>query len=156
MLGPKIGLILPPTLTLMDDFEPAWRGRGCRVLSGWVKRFPVEIMKRMGLDKLLLDSAIHTLSLLPNPPLPHVLSLALDLVSMTTKGEKRAARLSEIVDKSLVKGWTYAPPGIEGRPVLVNLAHQLELLCEILGTGIVRWLKVSPTPPQITLRLITS
>jgi hypothetical protein len=140
----------------MDDFEPAWRGRGCRVLSGWVKRFPVEIVKRMGLDKLLLDSTIHTLSLHPNPPLPHVLPLALDLVSMTTEGEKQADRLSEIVDKSLVKGWTYAPPGIEGRPVLVNLAHQLELLSEVIGTGIVRWLKVRLGPFHIMLGLITS
>lgn len=142
MLEPKIGLILPPTLTLMDDFEPAWRGRGCKVLQGWVDRFPTEIMKRMGLDRLLLDSAIHTLSLHPNPPLPHVLPLALSLTSQSTQGARRTERLSEIMDKSIVRGWTYAPPGIEGRPVLVNIAHQLDLMCDVMGTGVVRWLKV--------------
>jgi hypothetical protein len=142
MLEPKIGLILPPTLTLMDDFEPAWRGRGLKVLQVWVDRFPAEIMKRMGLDRLLLDSTIHTLSLHANPPLPHVLPLALDLISKTTQGAKRAERLSEIMDKSIVRGWTYAPPGIEGRPVMINIAHQLDLMCGVMGTGIVRWLKV--------------
>jgi hypothetical protein len=147
MLEPKIGLILPPTLNLMDDFEPVWRGRGCRVLQSWVDRFPTEIMKRMGLDRLLLDSAIHTLSLHANPPLPHVLPLALSLISKTTEGAKRAGRLSEIMDKSIVRGWTYAPPGLEGRPVLINVAHQLGLMCEVMGTGIVRWLKVGTTSP---------
>lgn len=145
MLEPKIGLILPPTLTLMDDFEPAWRGRGCSILQRWMDRFPTEIMKRMGLDRLLLDSAIHTLSLHANPPLPHVLPLALKLISKTTEGIKRAERLSEIMDKSLVRGWSYAPPGLEGRPVLINIAHQLDLMCEVMGTGIARWLKVSLT-----------
>jgi hypothetical protein len=145
-LEPKIGLILPPTLILMDDFEPAWRGRGCRVLQVWVDRFPAEIMKRMGLDRLLLDSAIHTLSLHANPPLPHVLPLALNLISKTTQGVKRAERLSEIMDKSIVRGWTYAPPGIEGRPVLINIAHQLDLMCGVIGSGIVRWLKVCILP----------
>jgi hypothetical protein len=133
MLEPKIGLILPPTLTLMDDFEPAWKGRGCRVLQIWVDRFPAEIMRRMGLDRLLLDSTIHTLSLHANPPLPHVLPLALELISKTTQGAKRA---------EIVRGWTYAPPGIEGRPVMINIAHQLDLMCRVMGTGIVRWLKV--------------
>jgi hypothetical protein len=148
MLEPKIGLILPPTLTLMDDFEPAWRRRGCWVLQGWVDRFPTEIMKRMGLDRLLLDSAIHTLSLHANPPLPYVLPLALDLVAKTTTGAKRAEKLSEIFDKSFVKGWTYAPPGLEGRPVLVNIARQLKPICDVLGVGIVRWLKVRCLAPS--------
>jgi hypothetical protein len=142
MLEPKIGLIIPPTLTLMDDFDPVWRGRGCRVLEGWMTRFPSEIMKRMGLDRLLLDSTIHTLSLHANPPLPHVLPLALDLAGKTTGGSKRAERLSEIVDKSLVNGWAYAPSGAEGRVISINLAHQLEILCEVMSTDIARWLKV--------------
>jgi len=157
MLEPKIGLILPPTLTLMDDFEPGWRGRGCRVLEVWADRFPAEIMKRMGLDRLLLDSTIHTLSLHANPPLPHVLPLALGLISKTTQGAKRADRLSEIMDKSVVRGWTYAPPGVEGRPVLINIAHQLDLMCGVLGTGIVRWLKVYFLPcleSMLTFKII--
>ena len=147
MLEPKIGLILPPTLTLMDDFEPAWRGRGCWILRGWVGRFPTDLTKRMGLDRLLLDSAIHTLSLHANPPLPHVLPLALDLVAKTTTGVKRAEKLSEIFDKSFVKGWTYAPPGLEGRPVLINIARQLGLMCDVMEVGIVRWLKASSHTP---------
>lgn len=101
----------------------------------------------MGLDRLLLDSAVHTLSLHANPPLPHALPLALDLVAKTTTGAKRAEKLSEIFDKSFVKGWTYAPPGLEGRPVLINIARQLSLMCDAMEVGIVRWLKASSHTP---------
>jgi hypothetical protein len=146
MLEPKIGLIIPPTLTLMDDFDPAWRGRGCRVLEGWISRFPTEVMKRMGLDRLLLDSTIHTLSLHAKSPLPHVLPLALALVDRTTEGAKRAARLGEIMDKGLVSGWTYAPSGAEGRVISTNIAQQLEIMCGVMSTDIVRWLKVRILP----------
>jgi hypothetical protein len=139
----RIGVILPPTLTLMDDWDPAWRGRGCSVLSNWIELFPAETMKRMGLDKLLLDSLVHTLSLHSNPPLPHVLPLALRLLSRTTHGEKKAAILSEMVERAILQGWMYAPSGLEGRPVLTNIARDLENMCEAMGTGILRWLKVS-------------
>lgn len=142
MLEAKIGLIIPPTLTLMDDFDPVWRGRGCKILEGWISRFPTDVMKRMGLDRLLLDSTIHTLSLHAKSPLPHVLPLALDLVDRTTEGVKCAQRLSEIMDKGLVSGWTYAPSGAEGRVISTNIAQQLEIMCGVMSTDIVRWLKV--------------
>lgn len=138
----KIGLILPPTLTLMDDFDPAWRGRGCTVLQSWIDRFPQEILRRMGLDRLLLDSTIHTLSLHANPPLPHVLPLTLSLINRSTSGEKQAERMTEIMEKGLVSGWTYAPPGLEGRAILVNIDVMLETMCSVLGISIIRWLKV--------------
>lgn len=144
MLESKIGLILPPTLTLMDDWDPAWRGRGCTILAGWIGRFPSELLRRMGLDRLLLDSTIHTLSLHANPPLRHVLSLGLDLINRTTSASTRADRLAEIMEKGLVSGWIYAPPGLEGREVLINIAKMLEIMCDVLQTGIIRWLKVCP------------
>lgn len=97
----------------------------------------------MGLDRLLLDSTIHTLSLHANPPLPHVLPLTLDLINRTTSGSTRADRLAEIMEKGLVSGWTYAPPGLEGREVLINIAKMLETMCDVLQIGIIRWLKVS-------------
>lgn len=149
MLEPKIGLILPPTLTLMDDWDPAWRGRGCTVLRGWIDRFPAEILRRMGLDRLLLDSAIHTLSLHANPPLPQVLPLALRLIGKTLSGQKKADRLSEVMDKGLISGWTYAPPGAEGRSVQINIDHMLETMCATLDTGIARWLKVSSMASEL-------
>jgi hypothetical protein len=49
-----IGLVLPPTLVMMDDWEPAWRVRGVVVLESWREKVDPAILKRMGVDKLLL------------------------------------------------------------------------------------------------------
>ncbi|WVQ93492.1 hypothetical protein IAU59_000566 [Kwoniella sp. CBS 9459] len=138
----NIGLIIPPTLVLMDDWEPAYRQRGARILSLWMNKLDKDLMRRMGIDKLLLDSLIHTLSLNSNPPLTDVLDIALDLTFKCREGgEKRTEVLEDIMEKAIVQGWVYAPSGLEGRVVLVHLAKMMEQMCEVMGTGIVRWLK---------------
>lgn len=53
-----IGLVLPPTLVLMDDWEPLWRARGVRVLESWRHKVDPSLLKRMGVDKLLLKVRI--------------------------------------------------------------------------------------------------
>ncbi|ORY24077.1 hypothetical protein BCR39DRAFT_548038 [Naematelia encephala] len=136
-----IGLILPPSLVMMDDWEPPWRGRGITVLSKWVEKIDTVVLKRMGLDKLLLDSLIHTLSLHPNPPLPQALPAALSLIERTMSGQAMADRLAEIMDKAVLQGWMYAPSGNDGRAVLIHIAGMAETLCGVFGIGIARWLK---------------
>ncbi|WVQ78801.1 hypothetical protein IAT38_000892 [Cryptococcus sp. DSM 104549] len=163
-----IGVVLPPTLVLMDDWEPAWRERGVEALSVWVGKLDAGVLRRMGLDKLLLDSLIHTLSLHANPPLKAVLPTTLKLIEQCVeKGEKRARRYEDVMEKAFVQGWVYAPSGLEGRVVLVHISEELEVMCEVLGSGIVRWLKTiiphlldplqySPTPavlPHFTANL---
>ena len=142
-LEKRIGMILPPTLTLMDDWEPHWRGRGVRVLSSWIDKMSPETMRRMGIDKLLRDSLAHTMSLHPSPPLTGVLPLAIKLIDLTTTGKARAEALADLMEKGIVHGWTYAPSGKEGRAILIGIARDLETMCGVLEEGIVRWLKVS-------------
>ncbi|KAL1411796.1 hypothetical protein Q8F55_002763 [Vanrija albida] len=139
LLDRKLGLVLPPTLVLMDDWEPAWRDRGAWVLSGWVGALPPDELRRRGLDALFVKSLTHSLSL-HSAPLPHVLPVTLALVAHL-EGKKQADAYADIVDKALVSGWAYAPSGAEGRAVLINIANTLETLCGVLGTGIARWLK---------------
>lgn len=138
----RIGLILPPTLVLMDDWEPLWRARGVRVLDAWMGNIDPVLMRRMGIDKLLRSSIIHTMGLHASPPLTGVLKAAVRLINLTTAGKEKADAMAEVVDKGVIQGWTYAPSGIEGRRVLMSVAEDLELLCRELGVGIVRWLKV--------------
>lgn len=144
----RIGVILPPTLTLMDDWEPPWRGRGVSVMESWVNQLDEITMKRMGMDRLLLNSLLHTLELNPSPPLPHVLPATLRLIERTTDGANKAEILAEVMQKAIVSGWTYAPSGPEGRGVLVEIAKEVEKMCDVLGTGIARWLKASPVPHE--------
>jgi hypothetical protein len=127
---------------MMDDWEPHWRGRGVKVLESWMDRLDVEIMRRMGVDKLLRKSLVHTISLHPSPPLEGVMDVAIRLIEMTTSGKERADVLADVVEKGIIQGWTYAPSGKEGRVVLIAIAKNLELLCAVFQEGIVRWIKV--------------
>lgn len=142
-LPDRIGLILPPTLMMMDDWDEAWRGRGALVLGKWISRIEKGLMKRMGMDTLLLKSLIHTLSLHPKRPLERMMGITLELVERTSEGEKRAGLLAEIMEKAVLSGWMYAPNGKEGRVVLIQIAKQLEQLCEVMKEGVLRWMKVS-------------
>jgi len=142
-LEKRIGLILPPTLIMMDDWEPHWRSRGVRVLDSWIGGMDVDVMKRMGVDKLLRTSLVHTISLHPYPPLEGVMDVAIRFIVSTTEDRVRAEVLGEVVEKGIIQGWTYAPSGKEGRAVLVAIAKDLEKLCGVFEEGIVRWMKVS-------------
>lgn len=50
----NIGLILPPLLILLDDYEPIYRLRGMVTLEIIMDRLSPVTMKRMGIDKLFL------------------------------------------------------------------------------------------------------
>jgi hypothetical protein len=113
-------------------------------MESWVHQLDSTTMKRMGMDRLLLTSLLHTHELHPSPPLPHVLPAALRLIERTSEGAKKAELLAEVMQKAIVSGWTYAPSGPEGRAVLVEIAKEVEKMCDVLGTGITRWLKASP------------
>ena len=147
-----IGSILPPTLTLMDDWEPPWRGRGVQVLQSWKDKVSAETMRRMGVDKLLINTLIHTLSLNSNPPLAGVFEVTLEMIRKTTRGKdmERAKRIEEVMDKGIIQAWMYAPSGHNGRAVHINIANQLILMCDEVDVGLVRWLKVIiiVAPPQ--------
>lgn len=139
----NLGVVIPPTLVMMDDYEPLWREIGAAVLESWVFKLDPAALRRMGLDALLLKSLIHTLSLHPNPPVYKVLPIALHLIEYTNSpGEKRTELYGEIMEKHFVQGWVYAPSGIEGKVILVGLGKELIIMCDLLGPGIVRWLKV--------------
>ncbi|WVR03749.1 hypothetical protein IAU60_000744 [Kwoniella sp. DSM 27419] len=138
----NIGLIVPPTLVLMDDFEPSFRHQGAIIMDAWQGKLDPDVMRRMGLDKLFLNSLIHTLSLHSNPPPEGVLDITLRFVTRCIpEGEKRTAVYVDIMEKAVVQGWLYAPSGVEGRPVLIHVAQMLERMCDAMGTGVTRWLK---------------
>lgn len=134
-----LGVILPPTLTLMDDWEPRWRDTGAWVLSSWVGRIDTDELRRRGLDTLLLSSLTHSMGL-HSPPLSHVLPTALILVH-GLKGDKKANNYGTIVDTALVNGWSYVSSN--DRDALAAIANNTVIITQELGTGIVRWIKVN-------------
>lgn len=139
-LEKQMSLILPPTLTLMDDWEPFWRMKGIWVLSGWLKNMDKEELKRRNLSSLLLKSLLHTLSLHAKDS-GVVLETIVHYLLDDFKGEKRADILNEIVDKACISAWSYAS-GEDAKVMLIQAAEDWKTMCGVLGTGIARWLKV--------------
>lgn len=140
-LEKQLNLILPPTLTMMDDWEPFWRLKGIWVLSGWLKNMDKEELKRRNLNSLLLKSLLHTLSLHAKDS-GVVLNTIVGHLLDDFKGEKRADILNEIIDKACISAWSYAS-GEDAKAMLIQAAVDWETMCGVLGTGIARWLKVS-------------
>lgn len=161
-LTSHIGLILPPTLTMIDDWEPLWRSRGIDVLDTWVKKVDREDMRRMGLDKLLVKSSIHTLSMHGEREARlglgkgqgKTMRVTLELVYRMTeaqgRGRERGELVQEIMDKGIIQGWIYAPSGKEGRQAGIKIARDLEVFTGFVKEGVLRWLKVSSSrgPPR--------
>ncbi|WWC68541.1 uncharacterized protein I206_102470 [Kwoniella pini CBS 10737] len=139
----NIGLILPPTLILMDDWEPLWRLKGTKILEKWINKLNKEIMKLMGIDKLLINSLIHTISLQSNPPLKGILEITIKLIQKCNENYSKEMIdfYSEIIEKGIIQGWIYAPSGLEGRSILIHINEMLLVFCDLMGTGIIRWLK---------------
>ena len=48
-------LLVPPLMTLVDDYEPAFKLRGILAMADVLERVSASLLKRTGLDVLLLN-----------------------------------------------------------------------------------------------------
>ena len=48
-------LIVPPAMTLLDDFEVGWKISGVKVARALVQNAPPELLKRTGVSDLLYE-----------------------------------------------------------------------------------------------------
>jgi Tti2 family len=56
-------LLVPPLMILVDDYEPAFKIRGILAMTDMLERVSSSLLKRTGLDILLLN--VRFLRLLP-------------------------------------------------------------------------------------------
>lgn len=54
-----------------------------------------------------------------------------------------ADEIAKAVENGIIGGWQYAPSGMEGLVMILEVGSSLEYLIEMIDVGIVRWLKVS-------------
>lgn len=54
-------LLIPPVMTLLDDFEAPYKIRGVHVVQKMLERVPVDLLKRTGVDSLLFQVGIYIL-----------------------------------------------------------------------------------------------
>ncbi|KAF9004777.1 hypothetical protein BDQ17DRAFT_1424610 [Cyathus striatus] len=141
-------LVIPPTMTLLDDYEEQFKIRGVYAISCMLKNVPPELLKRTGLDGLLRKSLSATVALQSAPLLEASLTTLVDLIKATsTLGtEAYFDQLCELIGESIVNDtWFYA---YDKPDVLVASVKALVPIIEALQLGSARFLNA--LIPQLT------
>lgn len=81
-------LILPPTMTFLDDYEVPYKVLGVHLISDMLTRVPPELLLRTGVDALLFTSLTNALNHLRDPSTPELIRATvpttLQLIDLTT------------------------------------------------------------------------
>ena len=56
------------------------------------------------------------------------------------------------VEHGIKDGWQYAPSGLDGMEIMIEIGMAVELICEEIEVGVVRWLNVSGICVLLELR----
>ena len=158
-------LVVPPAMTLLDDYEAGYKLRGIVIIGEMLERVPGELLKRTGVDGLLftvrplalffhpcnwcldfVQSLKISLTNLHNPLTPSLLLRAIPtliaLITLTTSpgSEVRFNKLCEVLGDGVIGNvWMYAHNEPDSILASVNV---LPLLIQALGIGSVRYSKV--------------
>ena len=61
-------LIIPPVMTYLDDYEAPYKLLGVRIVSEMLKTVPKDLLRRTGIDGLLLP--VRAIIIIPIPGYP--------------------------------------------------------------------------------------
>ncbi|KAF2723907.1 poly A polymerase C-terminal region-like protein [Polychaeton citri CBS 116435] len=153
-------LIIPPVLTLLDDWETKYKEFGAKALRLVLLHTPSDLLKRTGLRDVFEDALVHCLSYLPTvtpeeecvPLLTEVypaLYQLYDVAFMSSSTNARKVKfLDNIIRAGILHGYeiTHQYPGI-----LALLFAQLRHVVELLQLETVRHLKF--VVPMLTVTL---
>ncbi|PPQ68581.1 hypothetical protein CVT25_005424 [Psilocybe cyanescens] len=154
-------LLIPPIMTLLDDYEARNKLHGVVIVQQMLLSVQKDLLRRTGVDGLLRQSLKTSLSYLQSPETPQLLKRAIEasvcltlLTTSTSQGTKpspnRFNELSSLLGEGIISGiWIYA----EDKPDAVNATFEaLPSLLNALSIGSIRFMK--PLIPQLTHTLI--
>ncbi|KDQ65047.1 hypothetical protein JAAARDRAFT_685072 [Jaapia argillacea MUCL 33604] len=145
-------LVIPPVMTLLDDYEAQYKLQGIAIISEILLHVPKDLLKRTGIDSLLFTSLKTTLTFLHNPNTPSLIRVAvpttISLILLTTSpgSSERFDQLCILLGEGIIGGvWIYASRDVDTIQASVEVIPQL---VSALGVGSVRYLKAMI--PQLT------
>ncbi|KAH9950053.1 hypothetical protein B0H21DRAFT_724540 [Amylocystis lapponica] len=151
-------LIIPPVMTLLDDYEAQYKLQGIQIVSEMLQNVPADLLRRTGVDTLLFSSLKNCLAFLHNPETPNLIratvpaTIALVLLTTHAKSAARFDQLCALLGDGLIGSvWIYA----SGDPD--TLEASLDVLPEAvtaLDIGTARYLKA--LVPQLVLPLASA
>ncbi|KAI0069244.1 hypothetical protein BV25DRAFT_1926578 [Artomyces pyxidatus] len=149
-------LVVPPTMTLLDDFEVRYKLEGIQVVAAMLERAPPDLLRRTGVADLVFASLQRSLTFLHSPSTPDVIRAsvptAVSLVLRTTQpgSETRFNQLCALLGDGIIGSvWMYAYQDPDAIEASVDV---LPTLLEAMDIGAVRYLKA--IIPQLTHPLI--
>ncbi|KZT60838.1 hypothetical protein CALCODRAFT_480483 [Calocera cornea HHB12733] len=149
-------LLVPPIMTMMDDWQPQYRIKALRIVDNLLERADAQLLKRTGIDTLLFTSLENSFSQLHTPETPRLLFEAIRCYILLTSrvtapdSEERFNRVSDAISKGVLNAWSYAGNDLA---TMQSAAEALALLVRELGIGSVRFLKA--IIPQLSDNLYT-
>ncbi|KAI8335674.1 hypothetical protein EDC96DRAFT_548171 [Choanephora cucurbitarum] len=138
-----IGLILPPVLIVLDDYDPEYKMQGVKMVHAIVTKLHPSFVVRFGLDSLFLESLFKCLTYLSDdrdrPLLRSAYPCILELISKMEKDEqKRQALFERVLREGVLTGFLYAGQKIKFLPILME---PIATLYQEIGIVGVQYLK---------------
>ncbi|CCM03990.1 uncharacterized protein FIBRA_06146 [Fibroporia radiculosa] len=138
-------LIIPPVMTMLDDYEAPQKMHGIRLVTEMLQEVPADLLCRTGVDRLLSSSLKTCLTFLHSPETPSLIRAAVcTFVSLTLRttppgSEERFNQLCGILGDGIIGGvWIYAARDADAIEASVDV---LPMAVQALGIGSVRYLK---------------
>nr|GAT53888.1 predicted protein [Mycena chlorophos] len=139
-------LVIPPVMTLLDDYEPQYKLCGLKIAIAMLDHVPGSLLKRTGVDSLFSGALGRAILVLDAPEtpilLPSTVSASLQLIKLTTEEEsaERFNQLCALLGDSIVGSvWMYS----SNRPdALLASIVALPPVFKMLRVGCARYLKV--------------
>ncbi|KAH9059363.1 hypothetical protein EDB87DRAFT_1622556 [Lactarius vividus] len=145
-------LVVPPMMTLLDDFEARYKLLGIQVVNAMLEHVPPSLLNRTGISELILASLNRALTFLHSPFTPAVLRAAIpaaaNLIERTTEpgSERRFSQLSALLGDGMIGSvWMYSSEDADTVEASVDV---LPIVVRALGVGATRYLKA--LIPQLT------
>ncbi|PFH50332.1 hypothetical protein AMATHDRAFT_85853 [Amanita thiersii Skay4041] len=138
-------LLIPPLMTMLDDYEPKYKLDGVRIVEVMMKTVPGYLLKRTGVDGLIRSSLSTCLTHLESEFTPalirETINAQIELTSLSEKIGEQAYfnQLCDVLGEGIIGGvWFY---GADKQEAVLASMEALPRLIKALGIGTVRYLK---------------
>ncbi|KZW04005.1 hypothetical protein EXIGLDRAFT_716025 [Exidia glandulosa HHB12029] len=138
-------LIVPPLMTLLDDYETRYKIWGVRIATAMLQRAPAALLHRSGIDSLLDKSIVSTFYHLHNPETADLLRISIPgyiaLVERCTELDSmdRLNKLFDLMGNNIIGSiWIYASRDAD---TILATTDVLPDVVQALGISTCRYLK---------------
>jgi hypothetical protein len=148
------GVLIPPVLTILDDYDIQTKAKGCELLRLVLDATPTDLLKRTGLGPVFEETLLTCTSYLPsitleedsiailNKAFPALLTLAnraFPISNPPTYSAERINFLTKLLRQGIFSGYRHAGENVRIAETLLN---QLPPILDALGVDSVKHLKI--------------